>query len=170
MNKTVLTAILATLAFLLPLAPGFAADGQAPDPETLEPAEPPAIEIRRTLPRGTSLALAMRRWHAAYRRELAPVRRSLAPVLAEIARGRTRNLGPPCQRLRTTLGAIDLEAVLPVPDFAADLHLKRALGGLYQAAAACVVRRTGEMIHHLDQAGAALGNAALALRRYGLEP
>lgn len=170
MNKTALTAILATLAFVLPLALCSAAERQRPEPGETEPAAPPAIEIRQTRPRATSLAVAMRGWYATYRRELMPVRRSLAPVLAEIARGRTRDLAPPCRRLRATLAAIDLEAVLPVPDFAADLHLKRALGGLYQAATACVVHRTGEMIHHLDRAGAALGNAALALRRYGLEP
>lgn len=160
MTRTALYTILALLT------PSLASAGGAPAQVEV----PPAVEIRRPAPPADGRQAAMRAWHSEYAREMKPVRRSLARLLRKLAAGQGTGLGPVCRRLDAELAEVDLDAVLPVPDFATNVHLSRALGGLYRAATACLVRRPGELIHHLDEAGAAFGNAALALRRYGLRP
>jgi hypothetical protein len=166
-----MTRSLAALALVLLAVPAGAAaagtGGGAPPPP---PPARPAIEIRRPPPPDPIRQAALRAWHAAYDREMAPVRRELAAVLERLARGDFDGLLPRCRRLAAALAEVDAEAMLPVPDFAADVHLNRALSGLSRAATACLADRRGLFLRHLDEAGQAFANAELALRRWGLHP
>lgn len=163
-----MTRCLIALALLLLAVPAAAAPTAGSDAGTPPPR--PAIEIRRPPPPDPVRRATLRAWHAVYAREIAPVRSALAAVLDRLARGDYDGLLPSCRRLTAALAAVDAEAMLPVPDFAADVHLNRALSSLSNAATACLADRRGLFLRHLDEAGRAFANADLALRRWGLHP
>lgn len=158
------------IALYLLLAP--AAVQATPEPPPQPPPQPPpaAIQIRPAPPPAAEKLAAMRTWHRAYAAEMRPVRRALGLLLRHLGSAEGRRITEPCRRLQAALERLDEEAVLPVPDFATDTHLRAALAGLGRAAGACLGGRTSAVGHHLRRAGAGFLNAELALRPYGLRP
>lgn len=137
------------------------------------------IEPAAALPPGE--VQRMRRWHARYAAAVRPVRRALGAVLARRAADGKDWPGPPggredlrlraaCRQLGGALEEITEGDVFPAPEFAIDVHLRRALDDLGRAATACRDGRGRGLRHYLALAAGAFSNASLALRPYGLAP
>lgn len=129
---------------------------------------PPPIQISRSSGRHRPQAAEMALWYRTYRRELAAVETALGRLLAAREVDRPIYLVPPCRRLARALVALDRDALFPVPDLAADVHLKRALDRLAEAAVACLDQRFAASEYYLGEAERARREFGLALRRYGL--
>lgn len=142
---------------------------------------PARIEIAPATPPPSGALDRLRRWHARYSVAVRPVRRALGSVLARRAGGGRDWPGPPggrqdrrlraaCGRLAEALTELAGEDVFPAPEFAVDVHLRRALADLDRAAGACRAGRGRSLRHYLARAAEAFSNASLALRPYGLAP
>lgn len=111
----------------------------------------------------------MAAWHRAWLEEAAPVERSFR-ALHRAAAGETPvALRPHCLALAEDLLDLDRRRVLPVPDPAADLHLRRGLRELGQAAVTCLGKRPYATRQALAEAASALRHVDRILGPYGLE-
>jgi hypothetical protein len=130
----------------------------ADDPPAMRPAPPPSpLDRARVM-----------RWRDAWREEAAGLERTFsAAVQASEARD-DDGLRPRCVALAGALLELERPRVLPVPDRAADLHVRRALRHLTRAAVACLSERPYAARHALEQARDAFGQARRVLRRYRL--
>ena len=119
----------------------------------------------------------MARWHRRWTEATAP----LAGLLDAIdspdgdGAGRADPVAPVadrawCRGLARELLALDRERALPVPVYAADLHVRRALDRLMAGAVACLEGRYHASAHHVGRALERFGEAAFVLRPYGVEP
>lgn len=143
-------------------APGALAE-DAPEDATeavvLRPAAPPsALERAR-----------MERWRRAWREESEGLERAFDTA--------HRAAGAPesgrrahCAPLAEAMLAIDRERILPVPDPAADLHLRRGLRAATLAAVDCLEGRPYAARGKLRRAAAALSWVERRLRRYRPRP
>lgn len=157
------TAALAALVGLVAVAalPAAAAAAGVHEPEpapVLAPAEPPsALERAR-----------MARWHADWRREAEPLLRATS-ALATLARRPGRpDLRPPCLALGGALLELDRERLLPAPDPAVDLHLRRSLSALTRAAVTCLTKRPYAARAAVAEGAGGLRQVRAVLARYGL--
>lgn len=162
MSPKIPTSIL-TLALIL--GPGAVARALPPAPALDE--APPAPLLRRSPPSPLEQA-RMERWYDLWRSEAGAVERSFRDAAEAAKPGSGIPLRPRCLALAGALLDVDRERVLPVPDRAADLHLRRALRHLTRAAVACLTERPYETVGALHRAGSAFRHAGTVLRRYGL--
>lgn len=167
------------LTFGLSLAPclGATSAGAAPAlPPPHAPAAAPAGPEGggppfRVAPPPSALERArIEYWYRVWRREGAAVERSFSAALVAAETGGDRALRLRCVALAGALLDLDRPRVLPVPDRAADLHLRRALRHLARAAVTCLTKRPYAARHALEQAAEALAQARRVLRRYGVAP
>lgn len=140
-----------------------AAPAGAPEPAPrliLVPAEPPsALERAR-----------MARWHAAWRQEAAPLLRATSALAAIAQRPGRPDLRPSCLALAGALLELDRERLLPAPDPAVDLHLRRSLRALTRAAVTCLTKRPYAARAAVAEGAGGLRQVRAVLARYGLEP
>lgn len=153
-------------AFLLILAwapvPGAAASPPT-DTEATEAARP----ALRAAPPPTELERArVERWDRRWRDEAGDLERSFAAASRAVEAGDYRRLESGCAPLARALIELDRPQILPVPDRAADLHVRRALRHLARAALTCLTRRPYAARHALEQAADAFAEARRVLRRY----
>lgn len=131
------------------------------------PAEdPPAV--RRAPPPSPLERARVMRWHDAWREEAAGLERTFAAAVRAEEAGDDDGLRPHCVALAGALLELDRPRVLPVPDRAADFHVRRALRHLTRAAVTCLTERPYAARHALEQARDAFGQARRVLRRYRL--
>ncbi len=157
-------AALALLLSLLlaPPAPAVAAGGAA-DPRRPMPEE--TVVLRPSAPPSALERARFDRWHRAWREETADFRRAFAATVRAAA-GSDRQLQPYCAPFAEAVLGIDRGRVLPVPDPAADLHLRRALRAATLAAVSCLRGRPYAARGRLRAAGADFGRVEHLLRRY----
>lgn len=139
-------------------------------PSRLAAAQAGSIEIRSPAPPAAERLARMRAWHASYRRAMEPLRGPLEALARALRNERLVGLAAACKRFSTALADVEPAALFPVPDFATAAHLQAAVTHLSRASAACRADRPTEAAHQVEEAGRAFANAALALRRFGLEP
>lgn len=161
------TSPLILTAFLLLTTTCPAAASPASPSAPKEPA-PNRITVHPSLAPDARSLRRMEAWHRQYRTATAPVRRALA-LLRRAAAARAPHLEPICRRLGVALARVDRRDVA-APEFAVRVHLETAFGRLRRAAAACLGARPAAAAWELTEADRAFSQAALALRRYGLEP
>lgn len=127
---------------------------------TLVPAQrPSALEQER-----------MERWHREWRQEAAPLERATATLAALARRPGRPDLRPPCLDLGRALLDLDRERLLPAPDPAADLHLRRGLRALARAAITCLTERPYAARQAVAEGARSLRQMRAILAVYGLEP
>ncbi|HEX2254891.1 MAG TPA: hypothetical protein VHQ65_16625 [Thermoanaerobaculia bacterium] len=166
---------LRSCAVLLLLACTAPTGAAAAAPETTEPAASAVGITPATAPVSTE---AVQAWYGRYRRSAAPVKRALAVLVAARREHRPnrwrRRVASACRGLGDSVEAFSADAVrvgvLPVPDRAADYHLRRGFGSLAEAASACGSGRFEAMELALGRAAGSLRQAAAVLARYGVEP
>lgn len=157
------------VAFLcwLSASPGVLAaeSGPAPAPDDA----PPGIELHRARRPSPGERARMVRWHGRWREQASPLERLLGGLGTEEARV---SAGDPewCRALGEALVTFDHESAFPVPSYAADAHLKRAVRRLVLGATACLEGRVYAATHRIRRAHEAFGDAATVLRPYGLAP
>lgn len=153
-RKTRLSPLVLSLLLALPFAsPAPAADGEAT--VILRPAAPPsAIEQAR-----------FERWYRAWREETATFRPTFAAAVRAAA-GSDRELRPHCEPLAASVLGVDRDRVLPAPEPAADLHLRRALRAVTLAAVSCLRGRPYAARGRLRTAGDEFRRVERLLRRY----
>lgn len=130
----------------------------------------PAIDIRPARPLSCERRLELDRWHRRYRAQIDPLGPALEELLDRLARGDARGLTKPCRRFATAFLRIDRQAIFPVPDFAANHHLQRAIDSLHAAAIACLEFRPAALVYQLRRADEGFADADLSLERYGVPP
>lgn len=136
------------------------AEGLASGEIVIRPAAKPAPERQR----------AMERWHRTYREQMEPVDRALAGLEEATLRTRPPAWLPHCRRLGRALADLDREKVFPAPEYSVHSHLETTLGYLQRTAVACLEKRWTAVPHQMRKAAGARSQAALSLRRFGLEP
>ncbi|MGD2114329.1 MAG: hypothetical protein PVG07_04710 [Acidobacteriota bacterium] len=129
----------------------------------------PGVELRPAREPSPGERARMLRWHERWRRQTAPLKRLLGRF------GDDEAVAPVgdaewCRSLAAALLALDRESVFPVPSYAADAHLRRAVRRLVLGATACLEGRLHEAVHRIRRAEDAFANAELVLRPYGVEP
>lgn len=154
--KPVTTLTVSAAAFVVSLLAASPAVGEEP---LLTASRPPsALERAR-----------MESWHRTWIEEGAPADRSFR-ALHRAAAGETPvALRPHCLALAEDLLELDRRRVLPVPDPATDLHFRRGLRELTQAAVACLGKRPYATRQALSEAERAFREADLLLKSFGLE-
>jgi len=151
MKTTVMPAALA--AALLAAAPLWSAE-----PLLRASSPPSALERERVAG-----------WHRTWAEEAAPVVRAFRS-LHRAADGETPvALRPHCLALAEDLLDFDRRRVLPAPEPAVDLYLRRGLRELDQAAVACLTKRPYATRRALAEAAGAFREVELLLAPYGLE-
>lgn len=141
------------LALLLSFPFALAADGEGA--VVLRPAAPPtALERAR-----------FDRWYRAWREETAAFRPAFAAAVRAAA-GSDRQLRPHCAPLAASILGVDRGRVLPAPEPAADLHLRRALRAVTLAAVSCLRGRPYAARGRLRAAGNEFRRVERLLRRY----
>lgn len=144
---------------VLALAAPAAGAEEAPDAVVLRPAAPPsAVERAR-----------MERWRRVWREESDGLDRAFATAhrAADVPESGRRAY---CAPLAEAMLAIDRERVLPVPDPAADLHLRRGLRTATLAAVDCLAGRPYAARGKLRRAAGELSAMERRLRRYRPRP
>lgn len=126
----------------------------------LTPAERPSAPERERV----------ERWHRAWREEVAPLERAMASVVALARRPGRPDLRRPCLALGRALLDLDRERVLPAPDPAADLHLRRGLRALTRAAITCLTDRPYAARHAVSEGAGSFRQMRAILARYDLGP
>lgn len=143
------------LALLLSLPFALAADADGEGAVVLRSAAPPtALERAR-----------FERWHRAWREETAAFRPAFAAAVRAAA-GSDRQLRPHCAPLAASILGVDRGRVLPAPEPAADLHLRRALRAVTLAAVSCLRGRPYAARGRLRAAGEEFRRVERLLRRY----
>jgi hypothetical protein len=115
----------------------------------------------------------MHRWHRRWHRQVAPLERLLGRLGGPLGEGdATPPVGDPdwCRALAGALLAFDRESAFPVPSYAADAHLRRAVRRLVLGATACLEGRLHEAAFRIVQAHESFAQAELVLRPYGVSP
>jgi hypothetical protein len=131
------------------------------------PNGPGAAPAVRSAPPPTPLERArVLRWHDTWREEAGALDRAFAAAVRSVEAGEDGALRARCVELAGALLDLERPRVLPVPDRAADLHVRRALRHLARAAVTCLTERPYAARHALEQAGDAFGQAHRILRRY----
>jgi hypothetical protein len=92
--------------------------------------------------------------------------RAFAATVRTVEAGDDGALRPRCLALAGALLDLDRPRVLPVPDRAADLHVRRALHHLARASVTCLTERPYAARDALRRAADAFGQARRVLRRY----
>lgn len=158
------SAALVLLVSLLlgPTAPTAAAGAEA-DPGPQRPGE--AVALRPAAPPSALERARFDRWYRAWREETTEFRRAFAATVRAAA-GSDRQLQPYCAPFAEAVLGIDRGRVLPMPDPAADLHLRRALRAATLAAVSCLRGRPYAARGRLRAAGAAFDRVERLLRRY----
>lgn len=155
------------LALVLVAPPAARAIAPAAAPGPTEAGEDGGGPPFRAAPAPSPLERArIARWHRAWREEAATLERSFDAVLRAVARGDDRALPPRCVALAGAVLDLDRPRVLPVPDRAADLHLRRALRHVARGALTCLTRRPYAARHAFEQAADAFAQARRVLDRY----
>lgn len=154
-------AALAALVAVAAPVPALAAAAREPEPAlVLAPAERPSVLEQRR----------MELWHRTWRREAAPLLGATA-TLEDLARRPGRpDLRPSCLALGRALLDLDRERLLPVPDAAADLHLRRGLRALTRAAVTCLTKRPYAARGAVAEGAGSLRQMRAVLAGYGLGP
>ena len=160
-------AVLLACLCWLPAWPGALTAETAPAPEPDD--SPPGIELHRTRRPSPGERARMVGWHERWREQASPLERLLGELGAEDAR---IPAGDPrwCRALGEALVAFDHESAFPVPSYAADAHLKRAVRRLVLGATACLEGRVYAATHRIRRAHEAFADAATVLRPYGVAP
>lgn len=163
MRRAVLVACLCWLS----ASPGglTAEPGPATEPDDANA----GIELHRTRRPSPDERARMVRWHGRWREQASPLERLLGDLGAEDA---PIPAGDPrwCRALGEALVTFDHESAFPVPSYAADAHLKRAVRRLVLGATACLEGRVYAATHRIRRAHEAFGDAAMVLRPYGVAP
>lgn len=121
----------------------------------------------RTAPPPTELERArVERWDRRWREEAGDLERGVATASRAVEAGDYDRLEAGCSPLARALLELERPRVLPVPDRAADLHVRRALRHLSRAALTCLTRRPYAARHALGQAAEAFAEARRVLLRY----
>ncbi len=136
-----------------------------------QPREMPKLELN--VPREPEQAAidpeAMTAWHGEYSTRIAPFKRSLSGFLESRAATRTLIMFNACLDLaRGAQGVLEDPKALESPDPQIGKSLKRAVSFFKQAADACVNNRLKASRDAVTQGERALGQAARALKPYGL--
>lgn len=135
-----------------PVSPGGAS--------ALRPASPPTpLERAR-----------VRRWLEVWQEEAAPLETAFSEALRSLEAESHGGLRPRCVELAGALLELDRARVLPAPDRAADLHLRRGLHQLARAAVTCLTERPYAARDALRRAAEAFRQARRVLRRYRQKP
>ena len=157
------TALVLLISLLFaPLAPAADAGAEA-DPGRKRPGE--AVVLRPAAPPSALEQARFDRWYRAWRQETTDFRRAFAATVRAAA-GSDRQLQPYCAPFAEAVLGIDRRRVLPVPDPAADLHLRRALRAATLAAVSCLRGRPYAARGRLRAAGADFDRVERLLRRY----
>ncbi len=163
MRRTALLVLLCCLAAL----PGALTAESAPAPGPDDPNS--GIELHRARRPSPDERARMVRWHERWQEEADPLERLLGDLGAEDAR---IPAGDPrwCRALGEALVSFDHESAFPVPSYAADAHLKRAVRRLVLGATACVEGRAYAATYRIRRAHEAFADAEMVLRPYGVTP
>lgn len=158
------------LALVLGLASTLAAVAGASAFAAEEPEDPPPVVLRPAAPPSELERVRMERWRRSWRQEAAALDRAFRAALRTAAEGSDRDLRARCTPLAGALLELDRKRVLPVPERAADLYLRRGLRALTHAAVACLTARPYAARGKLREAREAFRSAERVLRRYGSVP
>lgn len=155
-------AALAALVAAAAPVPALAAAAREPEPALVlvAPAERPSVLEQRR----------MELWHRTWRREAAPLLGATASLEALARRPGRPDLRPSCLALGRALLDLDRERLLPVPDAAADLHLRRGLSALTRAAVTCLTKRPYAARGAVAEGAGSLRQMRAVLAGYGLGP
>lgn len=155
-----------TFTLLLIFVAGFlvsAAPAAAGEPGPV--AEGPPF---RAAPPPSALERAqVERWHRAWRVEAAALERAFDAAIRAAEARDDRALRPRCLTLAGAVLDLDRSRILPAPDRAADLHLRRGLRHVARAAVTCLTKRPYAARYALEQAADAFAQAWRVLDRYG---
>ncbi len=116
--------------------------------------------------------VSMRDWHFDYNRNVADVRTQLSPVIAFVRAGKPNpEIRQTCKQLSIDLTRLlHHDTALSSPDPAVNRSLRKAFQAFEEMSRACQRGRATDMQIHLKQGERALGTAARALQRHGLQP
>lgn len=126
--------------------------------------------FRRTAPPSDLERARVEHWEEVWRAEAGALEESFEAALRAAETSDDRGLRPRCVALAGAVLELERPRVLPVPDRAADLHLRRALRHLTRAAVTCLTKRPYAARRALEQAAEAFAQARRVLRRYRRAP
>ncbi|HSL82900.1 MAG TPA: hypothetical protein VLF66_08995 [Thermoanaerobaculia bacterium] len=148
----------------------MAAPGAAPAAPAQESAPEQAPLLAPAEPLSALSRARMARWHAAWRDEAEGLLRATAALADLAGRPGRPDLRPPCLALGGALLELDRERLLPAPDAAVDLHLRRSLRALTRAAVTCLTERPYAARAAVAEGAGGLRQVRAVLARYSLRP